>query len=566
MVIRRRHFTFIFIFCLMISGLWAQRVTLTASKATFSIQEQIQLVFTFENIKNSPRSVDLNLHKSFTVVGGPYSSSNYSWVNGKATSSNKVIYDVIAKKTGKIKIPAYEFSIKNHVYKTNPFLITVRKTAAPGSLAEGQEMPGIYMETILPKDKVYQGETFTLYYRLYTSEQVVNYTTNPISTMDGFIVDRFSLQDSPSSTKKVINGREYLIAGIASLTLTPTESGEFILPAKPFRISVKRSGQHRSAWDDPFFGNTSKDINIVAPADTLTVLQLPGGAGSAFTGAIGDFTMRVSMDSTLIQENQATTLRVDLIGHGNMEHFTFPEQTFSDDFELFEPRVKNAYKLNGQDYKGQRSWEYVLIPGKPGTYQFDDILFTYFSLSQGSYKTLRMPLKEIRVISHNELEGDYISSLSPDEVRLLSQDIRFVQMGENHRVHLDYNAVKDPGNRVWYYLALAIAAFVIFAEILLALRDKNRNTIRYKNALKTAITQFRKIHTDQSAEEILTQIETGFQTYLSDKRIVPARYPEINDILKTIETYKYAPGSLSHAVLDALKEKALTIIEEIEKA
>ena len=566
MVIRRRYFTSIFIFCLMISGLWAQRVTLTASKTTFSIQEQIQLVFTFENIKNSPRSVDLNLHNNFTVIGGPYSSSNYSWVNGKATSSNKIIYDVIAKKTGKIKIPAYEFSIKNHVYKTSPLFITVRKTADPGSLTEGQEMPSIYMETILPKDRVYQGETFTLYYHLYTAEQVVNYTTNPISTMDGFIVDRFSLHDSPSSSKKVINGREYLIAGIASLTLTPTESGEFILPAKPFRISVKRSGQYRSKWEDPFFGNTSKNINIVAPADTLTVLQLPSGAGAAFTGAIGDFTMHVSMDSTLIQENQAATLRVNLIGHGNMDHFTFPEQTFSDDFELFEPKVKNAYRLSDQDYKGQRTWEYVLIPGKPGTYQFNDMVFTYFSLSQESYKTLRMPLKEIRVISYNELEGDYISGLSPDEVRLLSQDIRFIQMGEKHRVHLDYNAVRDSRNWVWYYLALAMTAFVVVAEVLLAFRNKNRNIIRYKNALKTAIMQFRKIHTDQSAEEILTQIETGFQTYLSDKRIAPDRYPEINDILKTIETYKYAPSNLSHAVLDSLKNKALTIIEEIEKA
>jgi len=565
MVNIRRKIILISIIALFSALLWGQRVSCTVSKTKFSMQEQVQITFTFEDIKNSPRSVDLKLHDAFSVIGGPYSSTNYSWVNGKSTSTNKVSYDIVAKKSGKIFIPAYEFKIKNQVYKTDPIALMISKSAKVDALDPSTDMPKMFMETVLDKNRVYQGETFSLYYFLYTAENVVNYTTAPLNTLDGFIVDKFDLSNSPKSSKKVINGKEYLIAGIASLTLTPTQSGEFVLPQKAFRISVKRSGQSRTVFDDPFFGTNTKDINIVAPSDTLTVLPLPSSAGPTFTGAIGEFTMKVSLDSSVIQENQATALQVELTGKGNLEHFTFPEQKFPDGFEVFEPKVKNSYKLKNEDYSGQRSWEYVLIASKPGTFQFDDISFTYFSPENEKFITLRSPIKDLRVISHNELEGDYASALSPDEVRLLSKDIRFIQMGEGKIFDSSYDPVKDQKNWILYYIAIFFVLFFIVLEIIWKIRMSNMRQIRYKNALKTALNKFQKIDDDQDAELVLLEIEAAFVDYLSDKQLKDNVHADIPGIMKTIETYKYAPGMLSHVQLNKLKDQALALIEDIEK-
>ena len=545
--------------------LWGQRVTCTVSKSSFSMQEQVQITFTFEDIKNSPRSVDLKLHNAFSVIGGPYSSTNYSWVNGKSTSTNKVSYDIIAKKSGKILVPAYEFKIKNQVYNTDPIALMVSKSAKIDALDPSIDIPTMFMETVLNKNRVYQGETFSLYYFLYTAENVVNYTTAPLNTLDGFIVDKFDLSNSPKSSKKVINGKEYLIAGIASLTLTPTQSGEFILAQKPFRISVKRSGQARTVFDDPFFGTNTKDINIVAPSDTITVLPLPASAGSAFTGAIGEFTMKVALDSTVIYENQATALKVELTGSGNLEHFTFPQQAFPEGFEVFEPKVKNNYKLKDKDYSGLRSWEYVLIASKPGTFHFDDIAFTYFSPEEEKYITLRSPVKDLRVISHNELEGDYKTALTPDEVRVLSKDIRFIQMGEGKIYDVSYDPVKDQKNWILYYIAILFILFFIALEIIWKIRMNNMKQIRYKNALKTALTRFHKINDEQEPKHILLEIETAFIDYLHDKQLKDDVHADIPDIKKTIETYKYSPGMLSHVQLNQLKDQALGLIEDIEK-
>jgi hypothetical protein len=538
----------------------AQEVTLTADKTEFSIQEQVRLTFTFTDLKNIPRELDIKLDEYFNVIAGPHTSSSYSIVNGKSTSTIKISYDLIPKKIGRVMIPSYEIVVGNKTYKTDPFALNVHST----SVQPGEEMPNTFMELVLPKDAVYQGETFTIHYYLYTAERVVNYTSNPVTSMEGFIIDRFNLSDNPVSSKKLINGKEYLIANIASLTLTATAAGEYIIPAKMFRISLRRSGQSRSFWDDPFFGGGTKDININAPGDTITVFPLPPGGGTHFTGAIGEFSLMTSLDSTRIRENQAITLKISMVGRGNMQHFTFPDQSFSKEFEVFEPKVRNNYRLTSQDYQGERTWEYILIPSKPGNYSFDDVQFTYFSLKDRRYKTLRAPLETVQVISRNELEGDY-AALSPHQVRFLSRDIRFLQMNEGHCKEPDHNPLADTRNWIPFFIAAFLAVIFLIADMYLAMRNKNMIAIRYRNALKNAVLHFRQITHDLPPEEILKKVEDGIYTYLQDKKLRPEEIPAVKDLMKTIETYKYAPGMLSDLQLDTLKDKALSIIEDIEE-
>ncbi|MFA6618359.1 MAG: BatD family protein [Candidatus Neomarinimicrobiota bacterium] len=555
--------TMLILLILSTGVLWGQKITCSFSKTNFTMQEEVQITFSFEDIKNAPRSVDLKLEDTFSIVGGPYSSQNFSWVNGKSTSSNTLSYDLIPLKSGRIKIPEYQFKIKNKVYQTDAFFVNISKNGVSGDAGTGS-MPDIFIQTELKKNEFYQGETFTIDYQLFTAENVVNYTTNPVSRLEGFIIDQFKKNSSPAASKRIINGKEYLVANIASLTLTPTQPGRKILPVKAFRIAIKSREQSRSFFNDPFFGSSTKDINIVSPLDTVNILQLPDHSGAAFSGAIGEFKMSVSIDSTMIQENQATALRVELSGHGNMDHFTFPSQAFADEFEVFEPKVKDEYTLKNNDYVGKRYWEYVLIPSTPGVYRFDDILFTYFSPRKKQYVTLRGELPVLKVLSHNELEGDYRSTLTPEEVRLLSKDIRFLQMEERRSYLLNEDPLKN--SRIWtfYYISLGLILSLVFCELYRIYRKKNMETIRYKNAFKNIIAEMQKINDKMESSEVLGIIEASFLQYIEDKNIRKFAYPELTDIIKTIETYKYAPGSISHAQLNELKDQCLSMVEKME--
>ena len=93
---------------------------------------------------------------------------------------------------------------------------------------------------------------------------------------------------------------------------------------------------------------------------------------------------------------------------------------------------------------------------------------------------------------------------------------------------------------------------------------KNRDKVLYKNALKNALQRFNKISDGMDPAEVLEEIEIAFRDYLSSKHLDRSAHAMIPDIIKTIETYKYAPGMLSHVQLNELKTKALAVIEEME--
>ena len=84
------------------------------------------------------------------------------------------------------------------------------------------------------------------------------------------------------------------------------------------------------------------------------------------------------------------------------------------------------------------------------------------------YITLRSPVKDLRVIPHNELEGDYTNALSPDEVRVLSKDIRFIQMGESKIYDSNYDPVQDHKNWFLYYIAGLLILFFIAKSLYLS--------------------------------------------------------------------------------------------------
>jgi len=176
-----------------------------------------------------------------------------------------------------------------------------------------------------------------------------------------------------------------------------------------------------------------------------------------------------------------------------------------------------------------------------------------------------MPVKDIRVLTRNELEGDYASALSPEEVRLLAKDIRFLQLDEKKCVPAGYDPLRDPRNRNGYIFALFILLGFVLMEHMFSLRERNMQRIRSKNALKNAMQHFRRIAEEDRAEYYLDAIEKGLLIYLNDKQIEKSAHPAIPDLVKTIETYKYAPGLLSRNQLDLLKDKVIAIIEEIEE-
>jgi hypothetical protein len=129
----------------------------------------------------------------------------------------------------------------------------------------------------------------------------------------------------------------------------------------------------------------------------------------------------------------------------------------------------------------------------------------------------------------------------------------------------DHNPLKSPRTWLFFYLSIALLSGLILREVIWMINQKNLSQIRYKNALKNALAGFNKMDEIEDPAVFLGIIESTFKDYLRDKQLNEHAHEAIPDVLKTIETYKYAPGMLSHVQLNKLKDQALSLIEDIEK-
>lgn len=545
------------LFLIFTVSLQAQRVDAFVNKSITTVQEPVQLSISFEDIKGSPNSVDLSSLKDFKIVGGPYSSTSLSITNGKRKSMKKISYDLLPEHSGKLTIPELNFKIGGRDYSTQKISIVVKKTKNDSG-EEDTDLPDIFIETVLPHEYFYLGETFTVTYRLYTTLKVSNFNSERITTLEGYIVDEFKENKSPQAYNKTINGKSYLVADILSMTLTGTEVGELILPSLGFIISVKDKSY------DPFFGFNTKDYKLYSEKKELDIQALPPGAGASFTGAVGDFFMTLSLDSTRVSENQSVILKAEVSGHGNLDHFTFPKISFPKQLEYFEPDVKTTYSVGGQDFSGKKIWEFIIIPGMPGIYDLNNIEFTYFSTVSESFKTIKADPLTLTVESAGMRNG------KRTQTQLGHEDIRYIEVRESRLIHSAYEPFKDIRN----WLSFIFACFLILCWFCLCLfiryREKNMKQILKKNASVRTISELKKIDPSDKPEKILRVLDEAFSNYFKHKyeqdiNDLRQEYPTIDDVCRTIETYKYAPGILNYQLLNSLKLQILDIIETFEE-
>ena len=62
-------------------------------------------------------------------------------------------------------------------------------------------------------------------------------------------------------------------------------------------------------------------------------------------GAVGEFKLSSSINSTDVKTNDAVTVKLTLSGTGNMKLISAPEVNFPQDFEVYDPKTTDNTKL-----------------------------------------------------------------------------------------------------------------------------------------------------------------------------------------------------------------------------
>ncbi len=514
--------------------------TATLNPKVLRVGEQFTLEYVASKDLSDLEVPDLT---GFQLLGGPMTSSSTSIqiINGKTTRSSQYTYTyyVRADKAGKFVIPPAKAKYKGKTYESNSLSIEVlanNSSQQPSSKQQGQAQPpagsqttksgdDIFVRLLVDKHTAYVGEQIVAWVKVYTKLQLSGLGQGYKGPeFNGFYKQPVDIPQLTKLEAENVGGDIYYTGVIQKVVLYPQKTGEITIDPFDLVVTTRQQVKSRSrSFLDDFFGTTVQDVprTLRSAPVKIKVNPLPGKP-QAFTGAVGNFTLKTSVDKKSLKTNEALTYKITISGKGNIKLIDEPKITFPPNIEQFEP--KTVVNLTNE-LSGSKSFEYVLIPRYAGHYDLPSFDFTYFDPAKGAFTTLNSDEYTINVEKGEEdTTAVVVSGLSKEDFRLLGTDILFIKNKPFKLYRQGKIIFGQP-----YFFGFYIIALVLFILIIIFRKEtikRNANLVLVKNRkanrmagkrLKKAKEYLKQNHQDDFYEEVMKAL----WGYLGDKLSIP---------------------------------------------
>ena len=364
----------------------AANFSVSLDRNTIRLGEEATLSLTFEG--GQPSVVP-----EPTVAGldfaNPVSTQNSSDINGVMSFTVTISYAVVAHQAGGFTIPPMTTQIGGQRFTSRAIHLTVLKNDAPNEQEINSGLEPAFMKLTMPSKAVYAGEAVTCELDIYLRDDVQNYGNFQLT---GTPTDGFSLGKSVEGRRfrAQVGSRVYTVIPL-SLGLTALKAGP--VTVGPFSGSVvvvlPEGGQQNQ---DPFFRSffnqgTQKQIALSTEQLAVNSVPLPDPKPANFNGAIGTFTLNVSVGPTNLTVGDPLTVRVQIAGRGAFDSITLPDQSGLRDFRIFPPTTKTEL-TDKLGFEGTKTFEEIVTPQNNDIHQWPEFSFSYFDPENGQYHTL----------------------------------------------------------------------------------------------------------------------------------------------------------------------------------
>jgi len=584
----------------------ADDVTFTADAPKAVVMGQnFNIVYTSNAETKDLRIPEFNF---FDILSGPFTStmSSSSYVNGQYSSSKtfRFTYVLSSQKVGTYKIPAATAVIKGERHSSNILVIKVlppdQQTNAGSASSQGSSRGSdpvssqnissddIFIRTIPSKTRVREQESLTITYKIYT-KQDVGFENMKFPEFVGFMVQEIEPPKNQQWDMENYNGSNYRTAILKQTVLYPQKSGVLTINNGIFDVVARvrnTSSRRRSIFDD--FMDTYTEVKKKINSNSLIILvdPLPTGKPANFCGVTGSLNMSSTITSTQVKTNEAVTIKVKISGNGNLKMIPTPEMTFPEDFEVYDPKVDNAFHNSTSGVTGTKTIEYLVIPRFAGTFEIPGVTISYFDLASKSYKTLSTNSYKL-LVAKGEGGGQGVSGNFTDkeQVRLLNSDIRYLKTGV--KVQKQFYLIYGK-SWFWLFFILPLLFFIVFMIIYRKQVKANADIAKVRNrkANKVAVKRLKQAGvylSSNNKEAFYDEVLKALWGYTSDKLNIPLSRltketieiqladfnvgddirKEYMDILQTCEFARYAPGDSAQA-MDELYKKTMNVMNKME--
>ena len=540
--------------------------------------------------------------KGFEVLMGPSRStqSSVQIINGKTTSTQSITftYILLAKTEGEYTIPGATVTADGNQMVSNSVTIKVLPADKSAGQNQGKGKTGsatisgndLFITGTINKTTVYEQEAILLTYKIYTQVDLRGFDNVQLPDFKGFHSQEVELPTNRRWGLEHYKGRNYQTTIFRQFVLFPQQSGKLTIDAARFDASIAVATQVDPFDFDSFFngggGGYMVKKSLFTPKLSIDVKALPDKPAD-FSGGVGDLNITSSINSTSVKTNDAVTVKVVISGTGNLKLLSNPEVKFPEDFEIYDPKSENNFRLTSEGLSGNKVIEYLAIPRNPGDYKIPPVSFTYFDVKSKSYKTLTTEGYNLHV---EKGEGDATQTIAnftnKDEVKVLNEDIRFIKQNEVKLTPRGQFFFGTLG--YWLFYLIPTLVFIIFFILYRKQIAANANVakVRTKKANKVAVKRLKlagKLLSDNKKDEFYDEVLKALWGYVSDKLSIPMSrlskdnveedlrnygvaeelIAEFLKVLDNCEFARFAPSDANQG-MDKIYAEALDIISKME--
>jgi len=536
----------------------AAKFTASLDRDTITLGESVSLTLTFDgaspnDVPTPPAIANLQI----TYIGP---SSQFSFVNGQTSSTVTHNFQVTPRQDGDFTIPALTATVNGQKLSTLPLQLKVLKPNAPPAEAVKSGSPIAFMRIVLPKKEVYLGEPIAAELQIYFRDAVQNFGNFQFTAMptEGFTVGK----NVQGQQRRVQIGNGIYTLVPIQIALSAIKTGP--LSIGPITASVVVELPSNNRRHDPFFeqfgirgmfgGTEQRKLTLATETETAQSLPLPtGNAPPVFNGAVGSYTMNVSVGPTNVATGDPITIRVQISGHGALDALALPKQTAWKDFKAYPPTV-NLELADQLGLQGTKTFEQIVTPQSTDIHELPALSFSFFDPDAKTYRTLTQPPVALTVRPGGAAPAPVVAAVKNSAANEPppAQDIVHIKPRPGTLAQIGPPLALRP----WFVAVQGAPVLALLAALgwrkraeSLANNPRLRRQRQVAQVIRAGLEELRRHATDRNSDAFFATLVRLLREQIGERLDCPA-----SAITEAVVDEKLRPRSLPDGALTALHE------------
>jgi len=528
------------LFCLLVFGLWSRaegvQVLATVDRNAVGVGDTFQFKITV----SSDSSVNVEPPRPLNVSGLELLNS---WTSQQTQSimaggkfqvvhAKEFNFSMAASRQGKITIPSVSVIVDGKTYSTDPITMEVggksqgggaqgsndpfgdqmdqldqmdrmeqqmfnqllqrRFGGNPPSLPDQEPGQGVnpkeafFIRAETDKKTAYVGEQVTAKWYLYTRGQITDIDTLKYPDLKGFWKEELEMATRLDFEQVVINGIPYQRALLVSYALFPIKAGAATVDSYKAKCTVITPGNFGFGRPYQFTkGN---------PPIKITVVDVPkDNRPSDFTGAVGAFHVKASLDRTTVPAHQPVTWKIHIEGRGNAKLIDLPKLDLPTGVELYDQKADAKFNKNGTSFK---DFEVLLIPRETGEVEIPAIKLSVFNPEKKVFERIESQPLKLTVTPGQRTDQPLVQSGSGEPSAPTKQAVKSAEYPFFSTPGTEQSETPEVPSSLWWILFSSSGLSVLAHGFLVLGKTKRKETLKQILNLRMKDVKKKLAHND----------------------------------------------------------------------